>query len=287
MPFTTKGRLFLTAPYLGNLILALLQVIRDSQLPMPAGAVLVSPWCDLTHSFPSIHTNTKTDVMPVYGLSMQKPSLLWPPPNEELAGRVTTGLKERIRKVFLGNHGSLSHHGTFIEPRAEATLPSHAEHRQAGKVEHPVDVGSTVNLPPPHKNSQTVTLTAKNGEVLTIDQQIQFYAENQQLSHPLVSPVLAYLGGLCPLFVMASESEVLRDEIIYVYVRPRMPNFREPHRVFDRAHKAANPEKYPIKDETRALNPGVLNGIDEKYRSTPVHLQIYDGMFIVTSSLHL
>jgi acetyl esterase/lipase len=44
----------------GGLSLATLQVIRDSGLPPCAGGVLVSPWCDLSHSFPSIHTNTET-----------------------------------------------------------------------------------------------------------------------------------------------------------------------------------------------------------------------------------
>lgn len=44
----------------GGLCIALLQVIRDAGLPMPAGGVLISPWCDLTHSFPSIQTNTTT-----------------------------------------------------------------------------------------------------------------------------------------------------------------------------------------------------------------------------------
>jgi len=44
----------------GGLSLALLQTIRDSGLPQPAGAVLISPWCDLMHSFPSIVENTKT-----------------------------------------------------------------------------------------------------------------------------------------------------------------------------------------------------------------------------------
>src|ERR1700761_3998183 len=44
----------------GGLALAVLQVIRDSGLPAPAGGVLISPWCDLTHSFPSILTNTDT-----------------------------------------------------------------------------------------------------------------------------------------------------------------------------------------------------------------------------------
>lgn len=44
----------------GGLAIALLQVIRDAGLPQPAGAVLVSPWCDLYHSFPSIFLNTDT-----------------------------------------------------------------------------------------------------------------------------------------------------------------------------------------------------------------------------------
>jgi hypothetical protein len=44
----------------GGLSLSLLQVIRDAKLPAPAGGILISPWCDLTHSFPSIHTNTGT-----------------------------------------------------------------------------------------------------------------------------------------------------------------------------------------------------------------------------------
>ena len=44
----------------GGLSLATLQVIRDSRLPQCAGGVLISPWCDLTHSFPSIHGNTET-----------------------------------------------------------------------------------------------------------------------------------------------------------------------------------------------------------------------------------
>ncbi|KAG8899314.1 hypothetical protein FRB99_006814, partial [Tulasnella sp. 403] len=44
----------------GNLCLSLLVILRDMGLPMPAGAVLISPWVDLTHSFPSIMENTTT-----------------------------------------------------------------------------------------------------------------------------------------------------------------------------------------------------------------------------------
>lgn len=45
--------------------------------------------------------------------------------------------------------------------------------------------------------------------------QFQFYAENRLLRHPLVSPALGYLGGLPPLFFIAGNGEVLRDEIVY------------------------------------------------------------------------
>ena len=51
---------------------------------------------------------------------------------------------------------------------------------------------------------------------VVIDTQCQLYATNAQLCHPWVSPVLAYLGGLPPLFICAGNNEVLRDEIIYV-----------------------------------------------------------------------
>lgn len=42
----------------GALCVTALTVIRDMGLPMPAGAVLISPWVDMTHSFPSVMENT-------------------------------------------------------------------------------------------------------------------------------------------------------------------------------------------------------------------------------------
>lgn len=41
---------------------------------------------------------------------------------------------------------------------------------------------------------------------------------NHQLVHPLVSPALGYLGGLPPCLFIASDKELLRDEILYWYV---------------------------------------------------------------------
>ncbi|EEB91492.1 hypothetical protein MPER_10138 [Moniliophthora perniciosa FA553] len=44
----------------GGLCLSVLTILRDMGLPMPAGAVLISPWVDLTHSSPSVMQNAKT-----------------------------------------------------------------------------------------------------------------------------------------------------------------------------------------------------------------------------------
>ncbi|KAK7472430.1 hypothetical protein VKT23_000545 [Stygiomarasmius scandens] len=253
----------------GGLTLALLQVLRDSGLPLPAGGVLISPWCDLTHSFPSIHTNTATDVIPQYGLSLHKPSLLWPPPSHETTARIQSGLRDRIRhtlnkmhehsstpKVDSLNRRSLQQASSVINA-SFAILPSPTESSL------PIDIGATTPFPSTNPDTgqlgddQKVVLTAQNGEILTIEQQVQLYTVNNLVTHPLVSPAMSYLGGLPPLFFIASDKEVLRDEIIYT------------------AHKAAYPEKFPIKDEIRAMYPA-LTGIENRYGPTPVHLQVYD-----------
>lgn len=80
----------------------------------------------------------------------------------------------------------------------------------------PIDVGATASLPSIYdKKNQTISLQTKSGEQLKVDSQIQLYTQNSLLGHPLVSPALSYLGGLPPLFIIASDKEVLRDEIIY------------------------------------------------------------------------
>ncbi|KAG9045790.1 hypothetical protein FS837_005652 [Tulasnella sp. UAMH 9824] len=119
-----------------------------------------------------------------------------------------------------------------------------------------------VQAPDPHglqnrvEPGENATLLV-DGKAVTIRSQVQFYAMNHQLTHPLVSPALAYLGGLPPCLFLASDKELLRDEIIYT------------------AHKAANPERYPLKEETRTLYPA-MQGIESRYGGTNVHLQVYD-----------
>lgn len=44
-----------------------------------------------------------------------------------------------------------------------------------------------------------------------------------------------------------------------------------------RAHKAADPAKFPPRNESRALYPPLV-GIEERFSPTQVHLQVYDGV---------
>jgi acetyl esterase/lipase len=75
----------------GGLCVALMIILRDQGLPMPAGASLISPWVDLTHSFPSITIPTEFDYVPNYGFHA-KPNLSWPPPTSD--ERRAMGLSE-------------------------------------------------------------------------------------------------------------------------------------------------------------------------------------------------
>lgn len=47
----------------GNLALVTLLRLRELQLPMPAGAVLLSPWTDLSCSYPSHQSNARSEAM--------------------------------------------------------------------------------------------------------------------------------------------------------------------------------------------------------------------------------
>lgn len=66
----------------GGMVLSMLVTLRDQGIPLPAGAVLISPWCDLTHSFPSVAGDAPFDYIPQSGFH-QKPSPAWPPPGDD------------------------------------------------------------------------------------------------------------------------------------------------------------------------------------------------------------
>lgn len=242
----------------GGMCLAILAVLRDLGLPMPSGAVLISPWCDMTHSFPSILQNTDTDIIPPYGF-VHKPSTLWPIP-----ATVDTS-ESPSRKVPSGVAADSEphpHHGSM--PAAESsTAPSRSSTPSS---EHPTLPRSQrtqrndIPIAPQPLPSETFNVAMSSGENIELKQQIQLYATNSQLYHPLCSPVLqGSLGGLPPLYIIAGDSEVLRDEVIML------------------AHRAARPEKYQLPEHLLAKNERAREAA-QRFNSQPtkVHLQVFD-----------
>lgn len=49
-----------------------------------------------------------------------------------------------------------------------------------------------------------------------------------------------------------------------------------------RAHRAAHPDRFPVRDETREMYP-ILGHIGSDMQPTSVHLQVYDGIMIMSS----
>ncbi|KAJ5305579.1 Protein of unknown function DUF3468 [Penicillium atrosanguineum] len=247
----------------GGMALSMLVIMRDQGIPLPAGAILISPWVDLTHSFPSIVKENPGDYIPPYGFRY-KPSSAWPPPNSD-----------EILKIK-----KLSHKGAVTAKDVEQAIPANSsasaqtavrgytihedkptadEHAYPGMQQNPDQ--DTVHGEPDNIH---VVLDERTVE---LKDQIQMYTTNQLLSHPLVSPVLQpSLGGLPPLQVLSGGGEMLRDEQFYV------------------AHKAANPTAYPPADiyldefdpERETLN---------KYEPTYVQLQVWDDLCHVAPTL--
>ncbi|KAJ2892006.1 AB hydrolase superfamily [Zalerion maritima] len=172
-----------------GMILSMLIMIRDAELPMPTGAILISPWVDLTHSFPSVSTPCPFDYIPQSGFH-HKPSKAWPPPNEDEWLEIEKAKKE-IQKNSGRSKTDSSTNGTK-DDGDETTQPTGDSSRRCMKI----NLGT---------------------KETTLKEQLQMYTTNDMLSHPLVSPVLqATLGGLPPLFIMVGGGEILRDEQIYL-----------------------------------------------------------------------
>ena len=245
----------------GGMAMALLQIIRDQGLPLPAGGVCISPWVDLTHGFPSILGDATGDYIPSNGFQ-HKPSMAWPPPTatDILAAQGV----EVDATSEAGSVGTDSDNGEVDNQRERLGYSvENADATNTADLTRGVDKLSLGKLDI-HTNDAKIEV---DGKVVTIEDQIQIYATNSQLHHRYVSPVAAgSLGGLCPILVMAGGSEVLRDEIIYL------------------AHKAANPAKYPCSEAFMKAEPAERTKL-EKYPPTQVHLQVYDDCCHVTPTI--
>jgi acetyl esterase/lipase len=248
------------------MVVSMLVTMRDQGIPLPAGAVLISPWVDLTHSFPSVARESPMDYIPPHGFH-QRPSASWPPPNTD----DMLAIEEEIVK-------KLAHRDHDTNPQqseADAVQGFHVNHHPDAGMQNDTaatgtatndGTGPTANRVPGPGHDLSIML---DGDLIEIKDQIQMYASNQLISHPLVSPILQpSLGGLPPLLIQTGGGEVLRDEQIYL------------------AHKAANPAKYPQGDAFLDESPhGHNRNQVNRWKPTDVQLQVWDDLCHVAPTL--
>ncbi|KAK5718645.1 hypothetical protein LTR15_008378 [Elasticomyces elasticus] len=231
----------------GGMVLSLLVTLRDQGLPLPAGTILLSPWVDLTHSFPSVAGDGIGDYIPPHGFH-HKPSMAWPPPE-------SSGLK-RAGTMFE------DHPSDAVElPVSDAPDMKKRKKRKDGTDD---DGSPAYNALPGMGENLSIMLDGKRVE---LRDQIQLYAPNDLLCHPLVSPALQpSLGGLPPMLIQVGGAELLRDEQIYI------------------AHKAANPKAYPpgdaIMDEYDPRREAIA-----RFPPTDVQLQVWEDLCHVPHTL--
>ncbi|KAK0385394.1 hypothetical protein NLU13_7870 [Sarocladium strictum] len=235
----------------GGMAMSLMVILRDQGIPLPAGAILISPWVDLTHSFPSVAGDAPLDYIPQAGFH-HKPSSSWPPPNEDDEKM----LQEAAAKQREDSRGK--HSVRALKEKQQAPVAPKAEDTEAAE-KAPTATGGIVTKP------EEFLSLAIDGEEIILKEQIQMYTTNLLLEHPLVSTVMQpTLGGLPPLLIMVGGGEILRDEQIYL------------------AHKCANPEKYAPPAETLTAE-----GAEKlkKYKPTDVQLQVWDDLCHVAPTL--
>ena len=255
----------------GGMIVSMLCILRDRGLPLPAGAVLISPWVDLTHSFPSLGDTSGFDYIPAHGF-MQKPSVSWPPPNDDEVAAIAEGAVRHLAGEALPRRSTVQERRDAEEEAVQGFAVYHTAADQDEQARensnNPADAHELNPTPgnripgPGHQLSIEI-----DGKMVVLKDQIQMYATNQLISHPLVSPVLQpSLGGLPPLLIVTGGGELLRDEQIYL------------------AHKASHPERYPLGDAYRKeYDPE--DTILHKYKPTPVQLQVWDDLCHVAPTL--
>lgn len=247
----------------------MLVILRDRGLPLPAGAILISPWVDLTHSFPSVAGDGSSDYIPTHGF-LQRPSASWPPPNTDDMEDIAMHAVEQVAGEALPRKSSQAARHKAQEEAIQGFSvdhnPGHLNSRD--NADNPYGSGGAGERPgntiPGAGHDLSIMI---GGKLINIKDQIQMYTTNQLISHPLVSPVLQpSLGSLPPLLILTGGGEVLRDEQIYL------------------AHKAANPAKYPPGEAYLDEYPEARDLI-AKWKPTHVQLQVWDDLCHVAPTL--
>lgn len=248
----------------------MLVILRDRKIQSPAGAILISPWVDLSHSFPSVAGDGSLDYIPAHGF-LHRPSAAWPPPNaHEQQERAALAMKVVARDIVPDEANGEVRYQTTDEADGGSSLDqTHAlannhPFGQSGSLGGTSGVENDPSNTMPRGHDLSVIIDDKTME---IHDQIHLYTTNQMISHPLVSPVLTpILAGLPPLLIMTGGGELLRDEQIYL------------------AHKAARPLEYPPSEAYLANHLEARTLLNE-CKPTYVQLQVWDDLCHVAPSL--
>ncbi|KAI0026247.1 alpha/beta-hydrolase [Xylariomycetidae sp. FL0641] len=240
----------------GGMVVSMLVTMRDQGIPLPAGAILISPWVDLTHSFPSVSLDCPLDYIPQCGFH-HKPSQAWPPLNADEMADMEKKLD--LERKITGEDEPGKGEGESMKPTSAEMARKSQETGQQAPAEQD-------DIPPVDSHAETRYLSINiDGKEVELKNQMQMYTTNEMLTHPLVSPVLQpTLGGLPPLLITTGGGEILRDEQIYL------------------AHKCANPSQYPPADIflTDAGREQIA-----RYKPTDVQLQVWDDLCHVAPTL--
>ena len=178
---------------------------------MPAGAILISPWVDLTHSFPSVAGNNKFDYIPAHGF-IHRPSAAWPPPNSDDMREMATHAVEKLVEAEMPRKSTQQERqeahdtaiqGFSVEKNPKNLNPKENDNNPAGTKGAGVRPGNTIPGP---GHDISIMIDEK---LVNIKDQIQMYTTNQLISHPLVSTVLQpSLGGLPPLLILTGGGKL-------------------------------------------------------------------------------
>jgi acetyl esterase/lipase len=272
----------------GGMVLSMLVTLRDQGVPLPAGAILISPWVDLTHSFPSLSGDGKMDYIPAHGF-LHKPSISWrkqipitttsmliiiaPPNADDLIAIENANTLTENQKVKSSPRVSLS--GEDQEDKAAQKEAKAERVRGYSLTKEKPSLDGILNSPDTWISPDGKYAVGPKGtlsvqldkERIEIKDQIQLYAANHLITHPLVSPALQpSLGGLPPLLIQTGGGELLRDEQIYL------------------AHKAAHPEAYPPPPSNNQTAQEISEQAS-RYKPTNVQLQVWDDLCHVAPTL--
>lgn len=249
---------------------SMLVILRDRKIPSPAGAILISPWVDLSHSFPSVAGDGSLDYIPAHGF-LHRPSAAWPPPNSHEQQKTAMLARKEIAQDSLPGKasGEVGRQSTDDAAGGSSLDQTHtlANPHPIGQPSSLSDTLGVENVPGEIMVRGHNLFITVDGKPVEIEDQIQLYTTNQMISHPLVSPVLTpILGGLPPLLIMTGGGERLRDEQIYL------------------AHKAARPLEFPPSESYLENHPEARKLLSE-CRPTYVQLQVWDDLCHVAPTL--